>query len=110
MRVSLTMRQTSSPGARFRQTLQFSIEYTDHIANLRYYYPDFVAIAADGTHWIIETKGVETVEVQRFKDNAARIWCDNATQLTDMTRWSYIKVHQRKSIGWVQKTLATSPC
>ncbi len=71
----------------------FSIEYTDQNANLRYYYPDFVAIAADGMRWIIETKGAETVEVQ-FKDNAARIWCDNATQLTGVA-WNYIKVSQK---------------
>jgi type III restriction enzyme len=72
---------------------RFSIEYTDQNANLRYYYPDFVAIAADGMRWIIETKGAETVEV-RFKDNAARIWCDNATQLTGVA-WNYIKVSQK---------------
>jgi type III restriction enzyme len=71
----------------------FSIEYTDQNANLRYYYPDFVAVAEDDAHWIIETKGAETVEVQ-FKDNAARIWCDNATQLTGV-RWDYIKVPQK---------------
>ncbi len=73
-------------------SFRFSIEYTDQHANLRYYYPDFVAVAEDGAHWIIETKGAETVEVQ-FKDNAARIWCDNATQLTGV-RWDYIKVAQ----------------
>jgi type III restriction enzyme len=71
----------------------FSIEYTDHAASLRYYYPDFVAVATDGAHWIIETKGAETVEVQH-KDNAARIWCDNATQFTSVS-WQYIKVSQR---------------
>jgi type III restriction enzyme len=74
-------------------SFRFSIEYTDQHANLRYYYPDFVAIADDGAHWIIETKGAETVEVQ-FKDNAARIWCDNATQLTGV-HWNYIKVPQK---------------
>lgn len=74
-------------------SFHFSIEYTDQRANLRYYYPDFVAIADDGAHWIIETKGAETVEVQ-FKDNAARIWCDNATQLTGV-HWDYIKVPQK---------------
>ncbi|HEU0026050.1 MAG TPA: DEAD/DEAH box helicase family protein [Ktedonobacterales bacterium] len=75
------------------ESFRFCIEYTDHTASLRYYYPDFVAVAADGTHWIIETKGAETVEVQH-KDNAARIWCDNATQLTGV-RWAYIKVAQK---------------
>jgi len=74
-------------------SFKFSIEYTDQNASLRYYYPDFVAIADDGTHWIIETKGAETVEVA-YKDRAARLWCDNATDLTDM-RWEYVKVQQK---------------
>ncbi len=71
----------------------FAIEYTDQTANLRYYYPDFVAIADDGTHWVLETKGAETVEVA-YKDRAARLWCDNATLLTG-TRWDYLKIPQK---------------
>ncbi|WIG61321.1 MAG: Type III restriction-modification enzyme helicase subunit [Ktedonobacterales bacterium] len=71
----------------------FTIEYTDQSASLRYYYPDFVGITADGTHWVIETKGMESVEVA-YKDKAARLWCDNATELTGV-RWEYIKVPQK---------------
>lgn len=63
------------------ESFKFSIEYTDQSANLRYYYPDFIAIDENGTHWIVETKGVETVEVA-YKDRAARLWCENATMLT----------------------------
>lgn len=74
-------------------SFKFSIEYTDHNANLRYYYPDFVAVDANGTHWIVETKGAETVEVA-YKDRAARLWCENATMLTG-TLWKYIKVPQK---------------
>jgi type III restriction enzyme len=74
-------------------SFKFSIEYTDNNANLRYYYPDFVAVAQNGVHWIVETKGVETVEVA-YKDRAARLWCENATMLTGTT-WEYIKVPQK---------------
>jgi len=72
--------------------LPFSIEYTDNATNLRYYEPDFVAVLSDGTHWLIETKGREDVDVGH-KDRAARIWCENATLLA-ATRWSYVKVPQ----------------
>ena len=75
------------------ESFDFAIEYTDQSASLRYYYPDFVAIARDGTHWVIETKGAETVEVA-YKDKAARLWCDNAADLTG-TRWEYLKVPQK---------------
>lgn len=73
-------------------SFRFCIEYTDQRANLRYYYPDFVVVANDGTRWVAETKGQEGAEVQH-KDNAARIWCDNATLLTGVT-WQYIKIPQ----------------
>lgn len=70
----------------------FAIAYTDSAASLRYYEPDFVAIDKDGTHYLIETKGREDVDVAH-KDRAARIWCENATLLTGIP-WTYVKVPQ----------------
>ncbi len=72
----------------------FAIEYTDGNYNLRNYYPDFVAVDKKEIHWIIETKGMESEETQ-FKDRAATIWCENATNLTDK-KWRYKKVSQQK--------------
>jgi type III restriction enzyme len=72
--------------------LPFSIEYTDNATNLRFYEPDFVAVLGDATHWLIETKGQENLDVAH-KDRAARMWCENATLLTG-TPWSYLKVPQ----------------
>ncbi|MBP6003684.1 MAG: DEAD/DEAH box helicase family protein [Pyrinomonadaceae bacterium] len=72
----------------------FSIHYTDTLANIRNYFPDFIAITKDGTKWVIETKGREDIDV-RLKDNAAISWCENATELTDET-WQYIKVPQKE--------------
>lgn len=71
----------------------FAIEYTDSASNLRYYYPDFVAVLADGHHYLVETKGREDVDVSH-KDRAATMWCENATLLTE-TQWGYIKVPQK---------------
>jgi type III restriction enzyme len=79
--------------AKLPQPFGFSIEYTDGAMNLRSYYPDFVAIDRGGTHWLLETKGAETSEVQ-YKDAAAIQWCANATQLTG-TKWQYLKVPQK---------------
>lgn len=71
----------------------FAIEYTDSATNLRYYEPDFVAVDTNGAHHLIETKGREDVDVAH-KDRAAKIWCENATLLTETT-WSYVKVPQK---------------
>lgn len=70
----------------------FSIEYADSAGNLRLYYPDFVAVGADGVHWLLETKGQEDTNVA-LKDMAAALWCQNATDLR-VGRWRYQKVPQ----------------
>ncbi len=48
----------------------------------------------DGTHYLLETKGREDVDVAH-KDRAALIWCENATLLTG-TIWQYLKVPQKE--------------
>jgi type III restriction enzyme len=75
------------------QPFGFSIEYTDGSMNLRSYYPDFVAIDAKGTRWLLETKGAETGDVAH-KDAAAAQWCGNATELTGQ-KWKYLKIPQK---------------
>jgi hypothetical protein len=65
----------------------FTIEYTDAANNLRYYEPDFVAVLDNGTHYLVETKGREDVDVAH-KDRAARIRCENATMPTG-TCWDW---------------------
>lgn len=70
----------------------FIIEYTDAMGNLRHYEPDFVVVDAGGVHTLIETKGMEDVNV-RHKDRAAQLWVENATALTG-TPWAYRKVRQ----------------
>ncbi|OFW00186.1 MAG: hypothetical protein A3G20_04450 [Acidobacteria bacterium RIFCSPLOWO2_12_FULL_59_11] len=78
--------------AKLPEQFGFAIEYTDSKSNLRYYEPDFVALTRDETHYIIETKGLEDVNVAN-KDRAARLWCENTTRLTSKP-WQYLKVLQ----------------
>jgi type III restriction enzyme len=80
--------------AKLPSQFRFAIEYTDSANNLRFYEPDFVAVLTDGSHRLIETKGLEDVDVSH-KDRAAKIWCENATLLT-RTPWSYLKVMQKE--------------
>jgi type III restriction enzyme len=75
----------------------FCIQYTDSLANIRNYFPDFIARLANGSHWIIETKGREDIEVA-MKDNAAQNWCETASGLTRV-QWKYIKVLQKDFEG-----------
>jgi type III restriction enzyme len=79
--------------AKLPEQFGFSIEYVDNASNMRYYFPDFVVKLDTGEHWLIETKGMESIEVAH-KDRAAVLWCENATTLTG-TPWYYLKVPQK---------------
>lgn len=80
--------------AKLPEQFGFCVQYTDTLANIRSYFPDFIAIHEDGSRWIIETKGREDVEV-KLKDNAAINWCNTATELTK-ANWNYLKVLQKE--------------
>ena len=80
--------------AKLPEQFGFAVEYTDASSNLRYYEPDFVVVDSSGSHYLIETKGREDIDVAN-KDRAATLWCENATGLTG-TQWKYIKVPQKE--------------
>src|ERR1017187_1595142 len=78
--------------AKLPEQFGFAIEYTDNAGNFRHYEPDFVVLINAGTHYIVETKGLEDVNVVN-KDRAAQLWCENTTLLTGKP-WAYLKVLQ----------------
>ena len=78
--------------AKLPEQFGFAIEYTDNAGNFRHYEPDFVVLINAGTHYIVETKGLEDVNVAN-KDRAAKLWCENTTRLTGKP-WDYVKVLQ----------------
>ena len=72
--------------------ISFFIEYRDSEGNLRLYYPDFVVVLNNGERWVIETKGIEDVDVKN-KDKRAELWCEDASKLTGEI-WRYCRVNQ----------------
>ena len=82
----------------------FKIQYIANTGNIRHYYPDFVAVDTDGVHHLIETKGQEDTNVAN-KDRAARLWCQNATELTGI-EWRFVKVAQVDFNDLAGRTLA----
>jgi type III restriction enzyme len=71
---------------------RFALECIARSGALRYYYPDFVVRLVDDTCLVLETKGLEDVDVA-LKDARTRRWCRDATSLSGRT-WSYYKVPQ----------------
>jgi len=68
----------------------FSLDYQSREGAIRYYYPDFILRQTSGEMWLVETKGVEDVEVEH-KDTRATQWCWNASAIAGVT-WQYVKV------------------
>ena len=71
----------------------FRLEYLSDRGGIRHYYPDFVVRLTDGDMMVIETKGLETVEVARKDDRVAQ-WCRDVSVLSGRN-WYYLKVEER---------------
>ena len=71
--------------------LNFYIEYVNKDKGISYYLPDFV-IETNKGFFVVETKGVETEDVE-YKDRRAVEWCEDASKLTKK-KWKYMKVKQ----------------
>lgn len=87
--------------AKNESAVGFRLDYISYSGGIRHYYPDFVVRLADGDMMVIETKGLETVEVPR-KDARVTQWCRDVTALTGRV-WRYAKVRQElfnQGIGW----------
>jgi len=72
---------------------RFALEYISSTGALRYYYPDFLVRLTDDSCLVIETKGLEDIEVAH-KDQRARRWCKDAAALSGRD-WAYEKVRQK---------------
>ncbi|MGH2965129.1 MAG: DEAD/DEAH box helicase family protein [Solirubrobacterales bacterium] len=79
--------------AKLTMNSRFGLEYISSTGALRYYYPDFVIRLSDDTCLIVETKGLEDIQVA-LKDRRARRWCRDATELSGR-EWDYEKVLER---------------
>jgi type III restriction enzyme len=78
--------------AKLTMNSRFALEYISSTGALRYYYPDFLVRLTDDTCLVVETKGLEDVEVP-LKDRRARRWCRDASTLSGR-EWAYEKVPQ----------------
>ncbi|MDX1252598.1 MAG: DEAD/DEAH box helicase family protein [Gammaproteobacteria bacterium] len=56
----------------------FRIDYVKANGDLSTYTPDFIVKTADGTVWVVETKGREELDLPQ-KMKRLRQWCDDAT-------------------------------
>ena len=93
--------------AKNEAAVKFTVPYISAAGGLRNYRPDFL-VRASGGLFVIETKGIETIDVAR-KDKRIEQWRRDATELSGV-EWRYLKVTQElfdstpwDSVGTLQR-------
>lgn len=79
--------------AKLGREVRFSLDYRNEDGRLAYYYPDFVVRLVDGSHAVLESKGVVDLDVPR-KDARARRWSAEASGAVGVP-WSYHRIDER---------------
>lgn len=71
----------------------FKLDYVRADGDLSTYTPDFIVRTQDGTHWIVETKGREEIDIPQ-KMARLRLWCLDATAGDGGTVYRFVYVDQ----------------
>ena len=74
--------------AKNTQGVHFFIEYVDHNGDIRHYYPDFVVKVQQDDVYIVETKGLQDLDVLP-KWLRLQQWCEDATAADSQDRNFY---------------------
>ena len=84
-----------SPDIVWWDRLQGHDEVYIHYTEVNKYYPDFVVRDTSGVNWIVETKGIDSAEVQA-KREAAELVVRSLAELDEYTnqKWGYLLVFQ----------------
>ena len=72
--------------------LKQSIEYVKHDGSIGAYFPDFFIKLTDGTRWIVETKGAQTIN-DPIKFARLQVWCEDASCSQDHS-WQCLYIRQ----------------
>ena len=75
--------------AKNEPAVRFDVSYLGAGGGLRFYRPDFVVRTPQATY-VVETKGLETLDTPR-KDRRMARWCEDASRLGGR-EWRYLKV------------------
>ena len=89
--------------AKNEPAVRFDVSYLGAGGGLRFYRPDFVVRTPQATY-VVETKGLETLDTPR-KDRRMARWCEDAARL-DGREWRYLKVGEALFDGGEWDSLA----
>ena len=71
----------------------FKLDYVNSKGQLTNYIPDFFVKLANGKHYIVETRGLEELDLP-LKMERLKQWCKDVNALQDSDTWDYVYVDQ----------------
>lgn len=71
----------------------FKLDYVNSKGQFTNYIPDFFVRLTDGKHYLVETKGLEELDLP-LKMRRLRQWCEDVNRSSDAVRWDYVYVDQ----------------
>ncbi len=73
--------------------VQFKLDYINADGDISNYYPDFIVKLTDGSVVIVETKGLEDLDVPLKMQRLAR-WCEDANEISEDVLYDYVFVDE----------------
>lgn len=74
--------------------IHFSIDYVNADGNISNYYPDFTVKTNEGEIFVVETKGLEDLDVP-LKMERLKKWCDDMNKVQKKIRFNYVFVDDK---------------
>jgi len=73
--------------------VHFKLDYVNADGNISNYYPDFIVKLSDGSIVIVETKGLEDLDVP-LKMRRLRQWCEDVNRVQGDSRYDFLYVDE----------------
>ena len=83
--------------------VHFKIDYVNADGDISNYYPDFFVKVADNAVFIVETKGLEDLDVP-LKMARLKQWCEDINRVQSKIRYDFVFVDQESFGKYQPKT------
>jgi len=83
--------------------IQYRVDYVNTDGNISYYYPDFIVKRDDNSIVIVETKGLEDLDVP-LKMARLREWCVDVNKSQDEVEYDFVFVDEKSFDKYHPKT------
>ena len=74
-------------------SVNFKIDYVRADGSISNYYPDFIVRTGDRNVYVVETKGLEDLDVPQKMERLKR-WCEDVNAVQDKVRFDYVFVDE----------------